>query len=117
MKSIIVAICAATLVSGAAAAKNPTIVVSPTPLPSETVSFADLNLGSPAGQLVLQRRIHSAAGRVCFVDGDRSIDNYMLSNRCFKAALADGLNQMNTAIANRDSGTGLAAATLIIRAH
>lgn len=116
MKAIVLALCAVTLLGGTAAAKAP-IVVSAVPLPTERVSFADLNLASPAGQLALARRIDSAAGRVCYVDGDRSIDNYMLSKHCYKAAVADGLSQMNAAIASQGAGADLAAATVVIRAH
>ncbi len=38
---------------------------------SETVRFADLNLGTPAGVEALYGRIHAAAGRVCDQPGGR----------------------------------------------
>lgn len=100
----------------ASAAGAETVVVSVTPLPTERVSFADLNLASSAGQNTLKGRIKVAAKRVCIIDGDRSMENNAEGKYCYRAAYRDGLQQMSQAIASRAFGSEVAATTLVIQA-
>ena len=53
-----------TVALSVSAAAEPVLVTAEV-LPSERVSFADLNLSSAAGQKTLKRRIYGAAERVC----------------------------------------------------
>jgi UrcA family protein len=111
-RSIILAAAAVVLGTGVASAE---IVVVTEPVPTERVSFADLNLASAAGQGTLQSRIRGAAKRVCMSSGDRSLETYIADHSCFRTALGDGLKQMTDVIAGRASGSTVATATLIIR--
>lgn len=62
------------------------------PVRSETVKFADLNLGSTSGIETLYKRIHAAAARVCF-DGD-SLQRAAV-HVCVKAAEARAIEKVN----------------------
>lgn len=74
------------------------------------VSFADLDLNSREGRAVMERRIHSAAEALCSSEGDRTLNTALANHACFKAALADGLQQMDKLdqerIAQRSVSTG-----------
>ena len=113
MKAVLMSLCAAALVSGSASAEP--VLVSSELLPSERVSFADLNINSAAGQATLKRRIRGAAKRVCESTGDRRLETYLVTHGCFASAYRNGLRQMNTAIAGRATGSTIAAASLTIR--
>ncbi len=113
MKTALMTLCAAALLGGSASAKP--VLVTTEPLPSERVSFADLNLNSAAGQAALKRRIRGAAERVCNFTGDRSLDTYLVTHGCYVSAYKSGLRQMDTLIARRATGSTIAAASLTIR--
>lgn len=81
---------------------------------TEHVSYADLDLGATAGKSALERRIRGAAGRVCDVGGNPTLEEFGLRYRCFNAAVSDGLGQMNRLIAARGSGASLAATAIVI---
>ena len=55
---------------------------------SVTVSFAGLNLQSPAGIAVLYQRIHSAASQVCTGGWDRNLAVLTYDAACAKKAQA-----------------------------
>ncbi|HJR82750.1 MAG TPA: UrcA family protein [Sphingomicrobium sp.] len=113
MKTALVTLCAAALLGGSASAEP--VVVSSEQLPSERVSFADLNLSSAAGQAALKRRIRGAAERVCEFTADRRLDTYLVTHGCFVSAYRNGLRQMDTVVARRATGSTIAAASLTIR--
>lgn len=53
------------------------------------VSYADLNLASPAGQAMLARRIDTAASKACSVDANqRDLGMKRNSTRCYDAAVS-----------------------------
>ena len=56
---------------------------------STTVSYAGLDLASPAGQAQLARRIHSAAYRVCSVSNGSSLADKVDEMHCRAKAIAD----------------------------
>ena len=85
-----------------------------TPLQSEQVSYADLNLDSKSGQAVLRHRIVVAAGRVCDTGGMLSMEDFTVTARCYRAAYDDGLRQMNDAVAAKASGAVLTATAIVI---
>jgi UrcA family protein len=79
----------AMLAPGAAAAQADTDV------PTSTVSFADLDLGAPAGRAVLERRIAAAVDRVC---GERpqpfDLGRQQTYSACRKTAWAGARRQL-----------------------
>jgi UrcA family protein len=83
--------------------------------PAEHVNYADLDLGSPAGKLTLEQRIRAAASRVCNIgSGKQILQENRAGRACYRTSLADGIRQMDRLIAARQSGTSMAAATLIV---
>jgi UrcA family protein len=62
-------------------------------VPSETVKFADLDVGTPAGAEALYKRIHSAARRVCRPHG--SWLEELGSVACAKDAEARAIEKVN----------------------
>lgn len=116
MKLALLAGAAAVFLASPAVASQPVVVVADeTPLPSEMVSFADLNLGSAAGQTRLVQRIRGAADHVCS-DANKTGIEFLLYRGCFNVAVGNGIAQMHQVMAARDSGAPLAATALIIRA-
>jgi UrcA family protein len=116
MKSGLMAICAASILGGTAVAQPP-IIVTMEPVPTERVSYADLNLASASGQARLEARIRSAAEHVCFLTNDRSLDKYMPERRCFTTAYNGGVSQMNSLVAAQGSNPSLAAAAITVSGH
>ena len=64
------------------------------PGPEVHVSFSDLDLTSSEGRTAFEQRIHSAAQTLCTIDGDRTADTALGGAGCYKAAVANGLQQM-----------------------
>ena len=87
-----------------------------TPVRSEQVTYADLDLASTTGQATVRQRIRAAADRVCDVGGMQTMDDFSASSRCFSKAVADGIRQMDQAVAAIRGGAVLAGAALIITA-
>lgn len=89
--------------AAAAAAITLVIATAATAEPVRTavsVSFADLNLDSVAGQMALAKRINAAAASAC--DVDANVRDYSLkanSDRCFEAAVS----QANLVITSADT--------------
>jgi UrcA family protein len=107
---------AAVFLASPAVAGEPVVVVADeTPLPAEMVSFADLNLGSTAGQNRLVQRIRGAADHVCS-DADKTGIEFLVYRGCFNTAVGNGIVQMQQVMAARKSGSPLAATALVIRA-
>ena len=104
----------AMLVGATGAAAQPPLVVTGEPLPFRVVSYADLNLGSQAGQERLVHRIRAAASDLCIENSREEIKFSTARRACYRTALNSGIRQMNSAVAASESGTTLAAATLTI---
>jgi UrcA family protein len=66
------------------------------PAPSETIKFQDLNVDSAAGVAALYQRIHTAAQRVCDVDGDRSLARQQQAKLCANEAEAVAVTRVNS---------------------
>jgi len=62
--------------------------------PAVHVSFSDLDLTTREGRTVFEQRIRSAAQTLCTIDGDRTADTALGGAGCYKAAVANGLQQM-----------------------
>jgi len=85
-----------------------------TPVRTEQVTYADLNLASTTGQAIVQQRIRAAADRVCDLGGMQTMNDFSASSRCFSKAVADGSRQLGQAVAAKRGGAVLAGAELII---
>src|SRR5690242_4433602 len=99
MKTILMSLGALALASTAANARP--IVINTQAVPTARVSFADLNLGSAEGRAVLEHRIRATAEDLCVIEGDRALDSRLGGRACYKAAVADGLRQMDEVIGQR----------------
>ena len=113
MTKLLIPLAGALLASSAANAQG--VVVVGEPAPSQTVSYADLNIASESGKTRLQHRIRAAARSLCLENNVDSLETELTRRACFESAVGDGYRQMDVAIAARASGAPLAAATLVIR--
>jgi UrcA family protein len=65
------------------------------------VSYADLDLGQPAGLATLRGRIHAAAQQVCGESPDaRELERYRLWRTCVADAQERALNEVTAGIRN-----------------
>jgi UrcA family protein len=83
-------------------------------VPSVTVKYGDLNIGSPAGAQVLLKRIDAAANTACGGAPDiRQLNQLASFEACRKSALARAVaavdSPMLTAMAHRGSPGSFAA--------
>ena len=56
-------------------------------LPSQKVSYADLDISTPAGAKVLYGRIVTAARHVCALNANRDLGSFQWANRCTDHAI------------------------------
>ena len=70
---------------------------------SVRVSYADLNLASPTGANVLEKRIASAARVVCEMEDSREIALATATNICRNQAISDAQPAFNAALASARS--------------
>jgi UrcA family protein len=84
--------------------------------PGIAVSFADLDLGTPAGLERLDRRIRAAAERVCAEPGVRPLRETTARRHCVTAAVDQSRPQVEQAIAHR-RGTAFASRPTVQPAH
>jgi UrcA family protein len=107
----------AVLLGATGALAQPPLVVTGDQAPTAIVSFADLNLGSRAGQDRLTHRIRAAASDLCLESNKAEIEFEMARRGCYRKAVSSGIDQMNEAIAGRASNSAVATTTLIITAR
>lgn len=69
--------------------------------PTAVVSFADLDIGSPAGLRALESRIHGAASRLCIRHGRKSLEAEFAERRCMSAAMSSAQAGIDQALADR----------------
>jgi UrcA family protein len=84
------------------------------PVPSVTVKYGDLDIGSPAGAQVLLRRIEAAANTACGGPPDiRELSQWASFEACRRFAVARAVvsvdSPMLTAVAHRRSPATFAA--------
>ena len=106
------AIAAAAVLMAAPALAQTEPVVIEGGLPTARVSYADLNIGSPAGRHALEGRVASAAAGLCLENNRESIDEYMAEHQCFAQAMAKARSDIGLAVAR--AGTQLASARTIL---
>lgn len=88
------------LVAPAAASSQAPLLVTGSALPTEIVSYRDLNLASSDGVARLNRRIESAADRLCVDPNPQPLSAIMLDRACRADAIASATPQVSAAIAN-----------------
>lgn len=111
-----VLVCFPVLLVAAAPALAQTIVSTAPQGETEsiTVNFADLNINTEDGWARLDGRLRAAARTVCDVrTGMEPLAHETATNRCFRSALAKGRETGREMLAARQSGTVLAAASVI----
>jgi UrcA family protein len=101
------------LILAPALAMAASLIGAPTPeVPeSQLVTYADLNLHSAQGKARLEQRVRAAADRLCRENDRATPDGGYLNTKCFQAAVADGAQQMQLAVArieNRQASSGSA---------
>jgi UrcA family protein len=89
MKTLPISILASALflVGGEARAQEAPIVVE-SGVPTAVVSYADLNLASPAGRFVLERRASHAASNLCIENNPLPIEQVVAQRLCYSAAMS-----------------------------
>ena len=100
MKTLIAPIAFAAAAFAATLAAQPAMAQEVSAPTTITVSYSDLDLGSQAGQRVLDRRIRSAVEEACgpTSDADPAGKNRILE--CRTETLAEARAQRNTALAS-----------------
>jgi UrcA family protein len=84
--------------AGNAAAQAP---AAETVAPTAVVSFADLDIGSPAGLRALNGRIYRAASTLCIQQGTRSLQTELAGRRCMSAAMSGAQAGIDQVLAER----------------
>jgi UrcA family protein len=64
-------------------------------IPSVTVSYADLNLNTPAGVEALYARLRAASRSVCNVGQRRALVDVMASRSCYSQVLGTAVGNAN----------------------
>lgn len=90
MRRLVLAALAATVLFPAVAAAQ-----SAGDLRAERISVSDINLNSPAGEALAQRRIRDAARRVCSADS-QALRFAQAERACRRAAEADAMTRMQS---------------------
>jgi UrcA family protein len=65
-------------------------------LPSQRVSYADLDISKPAGAKVLYARIVSAARHVCAISGYRDLGSMQWANKCTDQAIDKAVKDVDS---------------------
>lgn len=107
-----IAIVAATVLVAAARAQaqdNPIIVEGD--IPVAVVSYADLNLASPAGRNALEGRVERAASSLCLENHRESVNQFLAQHNCFSFAMRKARIDIDQAVAF--AGTPLASERMI----
>ena len=92
MFRILIATTAAMLATSASASIEPIAFIDG--VSTTRVSYADLNLHSPAGRARMAHRIRSAAERLCDDSYFETSLTQRLRNDCYVAAVAGGMTQL-----------------------
>jgi UrcA family protein len=66
-------------------------------LPTQKVSYADLDISKAAGAKTLYRRIEAAARQVCAVDYTKDLDVAARNRGCMKQAIDGAVNSVDSA--------------------
>jgi UrcA family protein len=69
-------------------------------LPVAAVSYADLNIGSPAGRRALEGRVTRAASDLCLETFRQSLSEFAAEHRCYSLAMAKARIDIDIAVAH-----------------
>lgn len=94
------AVMTAIIVPATAQAEQPLVVEGQLEYPAIYVSYADLNLAEKAGVDRLNRRVRTAATRLCVQPGLQSVGEEMRDQACRAEALDNAGRQIELAVAN-----------------
>ena len=72
-----------------------------TPVASQTVRYADLNLDTAAGAKALYQRIHAAAEQVCGDVNARQMELAIAAQACVDQAIVAGVHAVNSSQLHR----------------
>ena len=92
------ALAATLIIVQTSAAVGQPIVIQGDPLPSATVSYADLDLGTDAGRARLDSRIRRAAKQLCLDEGVRDLADRLDQKSCMNFAVASARPQIEQAV-------------------
>jgi UrcA family protein len=92
MIRISLALAAFALSSGAEAHNSAVIVQAGS---TASISFADLDIHSPAGRDTLKRRIRSAASDLCLENNIDPLEIHLKRLECYQVAIASGNSQLD----------------------
>lgn len=90
------------LAAGEARAQISPVVVE-SGIPTARVSYADLNLASPAGRLTLDRRVTDAAAMLCLDNERVPLDQFAAQRECYSTALSRARVDIEQAVARASS--------------
>lgn len=96
------------LAAGEARAQISPVVVE-SGVPTARVSYADLDLTSPAGRSTLDRRVTSAAAMLCLDNQRVPLEEFALERQCYSTALSKARVDIEQAVArasNRFASSG-----------
>ena len=82
-------------------------------LPTAVVSYADLNITSPAGRHVLENRVTRAASDLCLETYRQTLSEFAAQRHCFSVAMAKARIDIDLAVA-RANGQLASAGTITV---
>ena len=106
-----IAVAGLALVAAPAFAQNEPVVIEGG-LPTARVSYADLNIRSPAGRRALEGRVTRAASSLCVENFRQTLTQYGAERRCFSLAMAKAHGDIDLAVAR--ANVSLTSAALVI---
>ena len=93
------------LAMASAANANTSNIVIRGGLPTVVVHYGDLNMQSDAGRSTLTHRVQVAANYLCYEPEVEPLGTFIERKECYRAAIADGANQMEALLASSAATT------------
>jgi len=109
-------ICLALLAFGATPPLFAKAIIIEADVPTIVVSYADLNVGTPAGRSRLQTRIRHAAETLCLDHNVRDVERSMSGRTCYNRAIGSASGQMQDLAKVNGPPTTVAVAAITISA-
>jgi UrcA family protein len=81
--------------------------------PTARVSYADLDLTSPAGRLTLNRRVTDAAANLCLDNQRVPLEQFSAQRQCYSAAMSRARIDIQEAVARASSRLASRGAILV----
>ena len=103
-------------IAGGSASAEKTVTVTAQSPTTERVPYTVADLAGDRAIRNLQRRVRSAAHRVCAPDEDTFMPTY-IELRCYGPTVEDALAQVERAVERQHSGAALAMSSVIVTAR